>query len=91
MAWRKIQFKGDSFFVVIPADIIREFNLKKGDSLNFQSHKDQNYIHVGIVPRNPGILDRAIIKADDILDGRGEEHLEAGNLHERLYTRRSRA
>lgn len=50
MAWRTIQRKGDSFWVVIPMGIIKQFNLKKGDMLNFQPHKDQNYIHVGLVP-----------------------------------------
>lgn len=53
MAWRKIQKDKDSFYIVIPMEIVKEFNLKKGDALNFQPHKDQNYIHVGIVPRNP--------------------------------------
>lgn len=57
MAWRKIQRKGTKkkgygFYVIIPAEIMKEFNLKKGDTLNFQTHKDQNYIHVGIVPPN---------------------------------------
>ena len=50
MAWRTIQRKGDSFWVVIPMEIIKQFNMKKGDMLNFQPHKDQNCIHVGLVP-----------------------------------------
>ena len=65
MAWRKVQFKKDSFFVVIPMEIINEFNLKKGDTLNFQSHKDRNYIHVGIVPPATVIQVNAILKAKE--------------------------